>query len=217
MDEVRILIADDHEIIHRGIEDILRNETRYFIEGHAYDGEEAVKLALELKPDIIFMDISMPLINGVEATKIISQKLPGVKIIALTQHEESEYITQMLLAGSHAYLPKNSKKEDLCMAMETVLSGQRYIGQKLSGEIINILSSYESKRIRMDSVKFTRREIEILQKIADDKSNQIIAEELNISLRTVETHRRNMMQKMDVKTVVAMLKYALTNNLIQIK
>ena len=216
MEKVNILIADDHEVIHNGIRDILRSHKNYTIVGNAYDGEEAIEKALELKPDIIFMDISMPKLNGIEAIKIITKKLSNTKILALTQHEENEYIIQILKAGGNGYLLKNSKKEEFIEAIESVIQGKRYLSSKLSERMINnVLEQVSGKIIStQDEVHLTRREIEIIQKIADDKSNQEIADELHLSVRTVETHRRNLMQKLKVNSVVALLKYAAQQNII---
>ncbi|MCD4731912.1 MAG: response regulator transcription factor [Bacteroidales bacterium] len=219
METLNILIADDHEVIHNGIRDILRSYKRYKISGNAYDGEEAIDKALKLRPDIIFMDISMPKINGIEAIRVIATKLPDTKIIALTQHEENEYVLQILRAGGDGYLLKNSNKEEFIDAIESVIQGKRYLSNKLSERMINNVLEQESKQEDSDQheIQLTRREIEIIQKIADDKSNQEIADELHISIRTVETHRRNLMQKLKVNTLVGLLKYASQHNIITFK
>jgi len=216
MEIVNILIADDHQLILNGITDMLKPYKKYKIVGKAMDGKEAVEKALELKPDIIFMDISMPGLNGIEATKIIVEKLPGIKILALTQHDENEYVLQILNAGGSGYLLKNSKKEEFEEAIESVLKGKKYLSREISDQMINDLLHQHSGRRneKNEKIHLTKREIEIIQKIADDMSNQEIADELNISLRTVETHRRNLMQKLKVKTVVALLKYASQHNII---
>jgi len=216
MKKINILIADDHEVIHNGIRDILRSNIRYSIIGNAYDGEEAIEKALQLRPDIIFMDISMPKLSGIEAIKIIIKKLPNTKILALTQHDENEYVVQILRAGGHGYLLKNSKKEEFIEAVESVLQGKRYLSDQLSEQLINnVLEQLSGNEITdQEEIHLTRREIEIIQKIADDKSNQEIADELHLSVRTVETHRRNLMQKLKVNSVVALLKYAAQHNII---
>lgn len=215
METLNILIADDHEVIHNGIRDILRPFKTYNIVGNAYDGEEAVEKALQLKPDIIFMDISMPRQNGIEAIKIIKKKLPNIKILALTQHEENEYIVQILKAGGNGYLLKNSKKEEFIEAIESVMQDKRYLSKQLSEQMINnVIDQVSGENPNGDEIHLTRREIEIIQKIADDKNNQEIAVELHLSVRTVETHRRNLMQKLKVNSVVALLKYATQNNII---
>jgi len=162
------------------------------------------------------MDISMPKLSGIEAIKVITKKLPESKILALTQHEENEYVVQILKAGGHGYLLKNSKKEEFIEAVESVLQGKRYLSNQLSEQMINnVLEQLSDNEITdQEEIHLTRREIEIIQKIADDKSNQEIADELHLSVRTVETHRRNLMQKLKVNSVVALLKYAAQHNII---
>jgi DNA-binding NarL/FixJ family response regulator len=213
---VKILIADDHDLIHNGIKNILRPIKRFKIIGKANNGEEAVRKAMELKPDVILMDISMPVLNGIEATKIITDKFPGIKIIALTQYEEPEYVVQILKSGGCGYLLKNSKKNEFVEAIESVLSGKKVFSKKISEQLINglIHKTTANDKPEEHEIPLTKREIEIIKKIADDMSNQQIADELHISLRTVETHRRNLMQKLNVKTVVALLKYAAQHNII---
>jgi DNA-binding NarL/FixJ family response regulator len=215
MSQIRIVIVDDHEIIHNGITNILKSESSYEIVGHAFNGEDAVKLATELIPDVIFMDISMPVLNGIEAIKQIKTIQNHIKIIALTQHNDSEYIQQVLIAGGDGYLLKNSKKEEFIEAIKTVLENKRFLSYEVSDLLIN--SSLQTKKeTDEEKIRLTSREIEIIKKIADDKSNQEIANELFISLRTVETHRRNLMQKLKVNSIVALLKYAAKQNIIKL-
>ena len=216
MKTIKILIADDHDLIHNGIKNMLRPIKKYKIIGKASNGEEAVQKAMELKPDIILMDISMPVLNGIEATKIITDKFPDIKIIALTQYEEQEYVVQILKSGGSGYLLKNSKKNEFVEAIESVLSGKKVFSKKISEQLINglIHKTTTDDKPEEHEIPLTKREIEIIKKIADDMSNQQIADELHISLRTVETHRRNLMQKLNVKTVVALLKYAAQHNII---
>ncbi|MFK5854872.1 MAG: response regulator transcription factor [Bacteroidota bacterium] len=218
MELVRILIADDHQLILNGISDMLRPIKQYKIVGRACDGEEAVRKALSLKPDLIFMDISMPIMNGIEATKIITQKLPSVKVLALTQHEEREYVKQMIKSGGSGYLLKNSKKDEFIEAIETVMLGKHYLSKQISELMISdIISNEQDSRTNQDEITLTKREKEIVKKIADELNNQEIADILHISLRTVETHRRNIMQKLKVKSVVSLLKYATQHNIISFK
>lgn len=215
MKDIKILIADDHEVIHRGVEDILKSYSHYKIIAHAYHGKEAVSMARDLHPDIIFMDISMPEMTGIEACMLLSAEEPGIKIIALTQFEDNEYVAHFLKAGGKGYLLKNSRKEEFVNAIESVLMDKRYLSYELSNSILEqILDPDPSKE--KSSIHLTRREIEIIRKISEDKSNIEIADELVISLRTVETHRRNIMQKLDAKSVVSILKYAAKHNLIDL-
>jgi DNA-binding NarL/FixJ family response regulator len=215
MEEVRILIADDHQLIINGISDMLRSVKRYKIVGRATNGREAVDKTNDTKPDLIFMDISMPVLNGIEATKLISQKHPSIKILALTQHEENEYVKQILSSGGNGYLLKNSKKEEFIEAIETVMKGERYLSKQISEQMISdMIYTDGDDNSRYKEVTLTRREKEIIRKIADELNNQEIADQLFISLRTVETHRRNIMQKLKIKSVVSLLKYASQHHII---
>jgi len=214
MQKIRILIADDHEIIHRGISEMLHDVLEYEIVGHAYNGKEALDLCCILEPDVLFLDLSMPVMSGLEAINNIRTLRPNIKIIALTQHDQKEYVSQVIKNGGHGYMIKNSLKEDFLEAIITVMRNRRYISFELSEKMLDEAIETGQTAKKTQEIQLTRREIEILRKIAEDKNNQEIAEELNISLRTVETHRRNMMQKLKVKSVVAMLRYALNNRLI---
>lgn len=214
METIRILIADDHEIIHIGISNILKSHKGVQIIGHAYNGVEAVQKAGQLLPDLVFMDISMPEMNGMEATVEILKNNPQIKIIALSQHHENEYVSQILKAGGSGYLLKNSKKTEFFEALEAVSNNKRYLCEELSEQLINATIFNKNPEDQEEKIHLTQREIEIIREISLDKSNQEIAEKLFISVRTVETHRRNLMQKLKVKTVVGLLKYARQHKLI---
>lgn len=216
METIRILIADDHEVIHNGIKDFLRHYKNYVVIGDAYNGREAIEKSLQLKPDIVFMDISMPVLNGIEATREIIEKLPQIKVIAVSQHEENEYVFRFLKSGGFGYLLKNSRKENFIEAIELAIKGKRYVSQDISARMFNHTMKKENQKLQTENLHLTRREIEIVKKIAEEKSNQEIALEMNISLRTVETHRRNIMQKMKVNNVVSLLKKAASLNLIDL-
>ncbi len=218
MEVVNILIVDDHQLILNGISDMLRSVKHFKIIGRASNGKEAIEKVISLQPDVIFMDISMPIMNGIEATGIISKQFPNIKILALTQHEESEYVQQILSLGGSGYLLKNSRKEEFVDAIVAVMEGKRYLSRQISDQMINDLLSPKAEVKEVSKlVPLTRREKEIIIKIADELSNQEIADELFISLRTVETHRRNIMQKLKVKSVVSLIKYAAQHNIIDLK
>lgn len=210
MDRKKVLIVDDHELIHKGISDILVNLQEYILVGQAFSGEEAVQKTRELEPDIILMDISMPGGNGIDASRKILSTHPGIKIIALSQHDSKEYITQMLDAGCLGYLLKNSRKDEIISALEMVSRNKRYINPQM----IDLFMSERNKD--PDKIKLTRRELEVLSSISEGKNNPEIAEALNISVRTVETHRRNLMQKLKVNSVVELIKKGVKLKLIEI-
>lgn len=219
MDRIKILIVDDHQLIINGIKVMIESVENFQIIGECNDGNSAVELANKLQPNVIIMDISMPGISGIEATKLILKNNTEIKILALTQHEESEYVLQLLNAGGFGYLLKNSRKEEFIEAIFSVSKGVKYFSKKISNLLLNNLletNPTENSTVRT-KITLTKREREITQKIAEEMSNQQIAEQLNISLRTVETHRRNIMQKLNVKNAVSLVRYAVQHNLVSLK
>ena len=217
MKRIKILIVDDHDLIINGIKSLLASIDSFHIIGEAMNGQQAVEQSIKLNPDVIIMDISMPIMSGIEATKIILEKLPNIKVLALTQHEDSEYVKQVMKAGGSGYLLKNSKKADFVKAINDVYEGKSYFSKKISELLLNNLIDNEPNKDEDENkINLTKREKEIIQKIASELNNTQIADELNISLRTVETHRRNIMQKLDMKNVVSLIKYAVSNNLINL-
>lgn len=215
MTKIKILLADDHNIIIDGIKAMLIKNPEIEIIGEAKNGNEAIELANTLVPDIIIMDISMPNKSGIEATKQIKENNKSIKIIILTQHENKEYVIQLFKVGADGYLLKNSKKTELLEAIKTVYNGEKYIGKHASLSLIAFDDSKNTFEQR-ENVSLTKREIEIIKMIAEDLSNQEIANNLNISTRTVETHRRNLMQKLDIKSAVALVRYAIQHKIINI-
>ena len=218
MEKIKIIIVDDHQLIVNGLKVMLEPFDGFEIIGEANDGSMAVAMAAELKPDVIIMDISMPVLSGIEASKRNLQNNPEIKILALTQHEDNEYVLQMLNAGGYGYLLKNSRKEEFIEAILSVFRGEKYFSKKISNLLLNnllpdkkIVTEENNKKITL-----TKREKEITKKIAEEMSNQQIANNLNISLRTVETHRRNIMQKLNVKSAVSLVRYAVQSQLISL-
>lgn len=216
MKTIRILLADDHSIILDGIRAMLESNTSIEIIGEAKNGAEVIEIASKLNPDVIIMDISMPVLSGIEATKEIKKINNKIKIIILTQHENNEYIVQLFKVGADGYLLKNSKKTELLEAIKSVMINERYVGKNASKLLINNYSQSSDKSNDDKKVTLTNREVEIIKMIAEDLSNQEIGEKLKISTRTVETHRRNIMQKLNLKSAVALVRYALQNNLIKL-
>jgi len=217
MNKIKILIVDDHNFIVEGIVAMLKNNKDIEVIGTANSGKEAILKFESLNPDIIIMDISMPDISGIEATKIIINKQPLAKIIALTQHEDSEYISQFFKAGGVGYLLKTAKKNEFLEAIDKVNNGIKYISNSASTIIVeSLISPTKDENTKEIKIPLTSRELEIIKLIATDLNNIEIADKLNISIRTVETHRRNIMQKLNVKSVVALIRYAIQNNIITI-
>jgi len=219
MKKTKILVADDHELILRGIRMMLDSFPELEIIGEATRGNEAVEKAKELLPDIVFMDISMPDLSGIEACRQILRNNRRIRVIALSQHENNEYVYQMLLAGGSGYMLKNSTKEEFLTAIRNVMAGDKFFSQRISELMItDLMHRKESENVsEPHHIHITQREKEIIQMIANDLSNQEIGDKLHISLRTVETHRRNIMQKIKVKSVVSLLKYAVKHGIITLR
>jgi len=216
MNKIRILIADDHVLILKGIQSTLQLVDNLEIIGEATNGVEAVEKALFLKPDILLIDITMPRLSGIEACRQITSQNREIKVIALSQHEDEAYVYQIIKAGASGYLLKNSTREELVTAIKTVLSGEKYFSPQVSDRLINDLFSKkdrEQSSVEQD-VHLTQRELQIIRMIAEDLTNQEISERLSISLRTTETHRRNIMLKLKVNSVVALVRYAFKHDLI---
>lgn len=218
MKKIKILIADDHKLIIDGIKSMLNSIEEFEIIGEAQNGQEAVDFALELHPDVIIMDISMPKLSGIEASKLILEKNKEIKIIALSQHEDNEYVLKVLEVGGVGYLSKNSKKSEFIEAIKTVIGGEKYFNKKIYEMMIGRMMNQKEheKQKTLSDIQVTTREKKIIQLIANELSNQQIAEKLCISLRTVETHRRNVMQKLNVKSAISLIKTAAQFNLIDL-
>ena len=210
---IKILLADDHIITRQGLHSLLDNEPDMEVVGQAENGRTAVQMAKELLPDIIIMDVSMPDLNGIEATRQIISQSPSVKIIALSMHSDSLYVSEMLKSGAAGYLLKDCAFEELTEAVRVVTSGKTYLSPSISGVVVDDYLHRLSKSGSSDPDVLTDRERQILQPLAEGKSTKQIALQLHISAKTVETHRRQIMNKLDLHTVAELTKYAIRKGL----
>lgn len=216
MDKIRILLADDHALIRSGIATLLQGNADFSIIGEAKDGEEAVQKAKELNPDVVVIDLSMPKLSGVEATKIIKKKFPNIRVLVLTMHENEEYVYQILKSGAGGYVLKSAGKEELSSAIRAVARGEKFFSPRVSQIMAEgyLRRAEEDELIRrQEDVPLTRREKEILALVANGLTNQQIADQLYISPRTVDTHRTNIMQKLDIHDVVNLVRYAIEHGI----
>lgn len=219
MKNTKILIVDDHEVVRDGLRNILLSLENISIAGEAGNGEDAIKLYTSVKPDLVIMDISMPGMNGIEATRIIKEKDPEAKILILTMHDNQEYLNQIIRSGAKGFILKNTDKEELLEAVKTVASGENFFSKDISKLIIDnyIRSAKEQeKNDGFKEVPLTKREIEILKLIASGYSNQEIANILYISYNTVDTHRKNIMHKLSIKNTAGLVRYAIEKGLISL-
>jgi len=216
MKKIKIVIADDHLLVRTGIISLLKDMPDIEIVGEAEDGQDAVEKAKKLKPDVVLMDISMPGVSGIEATLQIKESNPSIQILILTIYENEEYIFSSLKQGASGVLHKKVSKEELITAIKTLAAGKRYFSHSVSQMMIDsLLDKNDDNNIlnSNDKIFLTKREKEVLYLIANGLSNQEIAARLEISARTVDTHKTNLMQKLNIKTTAALARYAFENNL----
>lgn len=215
MSKMKVLIVDDHVIVREGLRALLETHPDIKIVGEAADGKEALSKVEEVKPDIVLMDITMPGINGLEATRQIKQRNPDVKILVLTVHEGDEYFFKMLTAGASGYFVKGGSSSELVSAMKTVWHGDVYlyptVAKKLLGEYLQRVRAGKNKE---DYGGLTNRERQILKLIAEGDSNQKIAEFLVLSPTTVQTHRAHIMAKLGLHSRTELVKYAIRHGFI---
>ncbi len=212
MNKTRILIADDHQMFRSGIASLLKKELSFEIIGEASDGAEAIRMANEKQPDVILMDIHLPAVNGIAATRAIMSENEGIKILALTSFEEDEYVVNMVKAGALGYILKEAPIEELLIAIKALSKGNSYFAKEVSPKLFARLGQNDYRTRTKESARkmsITEREFEVLKFIADELTNKEIAGQLYISPRTVETHRRNLIQKLKVKNTAGLVKYYL--------
>jgi two-component system, NarL family, response regulator NreC len=224
MKKTRIIIADDHSVVRSGLRLLLQSSPDFTVIAEAEDGEEAVALVDRHKPDVVIMDISMPKLNGIEATGIMKQNDPDMKIIILTVHEDEEYVYQMLRAGASGYVLKSAGKKEIFAAIESALSGERFFSPGISKLIIEGFIKRDKEQLQAQEQmqthskqQLTKREIEVLQYIAQGFTNRKIAEALFLSIRTINTHRTNLMQKLDIHDTARLVRYAIETGLVKLK
>jgi DNA-binding NarL/FixJ family response regulator len=210
---LRILLADDHKITRQGLRSLLEKQQDMEVVAEAENGREAIRLAAEMAPDVVIMDITMPDMNGVEATRQILIKSPDIKIIGLSMHSDTVFVTEMLKSGAAGYLIKDCAFEELVRAIRTVFENKVYLSPSISGVVVEDYIQRLSQTSFTGSDILSDREREVLQLMAEGNSTKRIAAKLHISVKTVETHRRQIMSKLDIHTVAELTKYAIRKGL----
>lgn len=214
MANIRIAIVDDHQIVRDGIRVLIEDEPGFEVAFEAENGKEAITFSKKHSPDVIIMDITMPEMNGIEATELIKEQQPEVKILALTMLSEDQHIRKMIKVGASGYILKNSGKEELLQAIYALIEGKHYFSNDATQSILQeLVHPTVSKTKQPENVNITERELEVLQLIVDEHTNQEIADKLFISVRTVDAHRRSLLQKTNAKNTAGLVKYALKNDL----
>ena len=216
MTKIRILLADDHTVIRLGLKLLLERQADFVVVGEAEDGRKAIQLAESLLPDVIVMDVAMPNLNGIEATRQITTALPKVAVVVLSMHSDESYVMRALKAGAKGYLLKDSAEADLIQAIRTVVTGKSYFSAAVSKMLLeDYVQNLRQRGIEDSYDLLTPREREVLQLAAEGKSNKESAALLNLSAYTVETHRTNLMQKLGLHSVPELILYAVRKGIIR--
>jgi DNA-binding NarL/FixJ family response regulator len=209
---IRVLVADDHTIVRRGLVSLLSLAEGIEVAGEAENGREAVEKSILLNPDLVLMDVSMPLLNGLEATRQIKKKAPHIKVLILSAHDNEEYVQQVAQAGANGYMLKNTSAEELFRGIRTVCAGEDFFSPSLGG--IKSRAQEEDRRRSGARPRLTSREREVLQLVAEGNQHQRIADLLNISVRTVDTHCNNIMRKLNIHDRASLATFAIKNGIV---
>ncbi len=210
MKRIRILLADDHAVVRQGFKMILSAQPDMEIVGEAGNGREAVELADQLHPDIVVMDVAMPELNGIEATRRLAASAPHSRVVALSMHKDSVYVREILRAGARGYLLKDSPAPDLLAAVRAVASGEGYLSPAVSDAVLNDYRRHVTNPVDL----LSSREREVLQMLAEGKTNKEIAVILNLSVYTVDAHRGRIMEKLNLHSINELVRFAVRNGLI---
>jgi two-component system response regulator NreC len=215
MDKIAVLLADDHTLFRESLRSLLRDVECIEVVGEASDGAEAVTKTMQLKPDVVLMDVAMPNVDGLEATRQIKRQNPSAKILILTMYDTEQYIFEMIRAGASGYILKRAPSSELVSAIQTVSRGDAFLYPCVAKKVLNgFLGQLKAGADKEDHARLTDRERQILCLIAEGKANREIADLLGISIRTVKTHRLNLMEKLKVHDRAQLVRYAIREGLI---
>ena len=215
MKRITVLLAEDHPIVRVGFRTLLKHERDIEVVGEAATGRQAVALAKKLRPDVVVMDIAMPLLNGLEATRQIRKALPGTKVLMLSAHNDDAYVDQAIASGAAGFLHKQTSSHDLSRAIREVQNGNTFFSPAIAKRLQDQKSPADSKLLRKRVAHLSSRELEVLQLIAEGRPNKQVADELGISIKTVEKHRQSMMQKLNIHDVAGLTRYAIGAGIIE--
>ena len=206
---IKIFIADDHRILREGLRSLIEKMSDVRVVGDAGNGREAVRLVTERRPDVVIMDVNMPHLNGIEATRLLLKELPAVKVIGLSMYSDKRFVAGMLRAGASGYLLKASAFEELATAVQTVMAGDIYLSPRVTGVVIEDYVGQLNQEKSAPTKTLSPREREILQLLAEGKSSKDVASLLHVSEKTVHSHRQNIMEKLNLHSIAELTKYAI--------
>jgi len=216
MNKIRVLLAEDHTIVRKGLRSLLDSEVGMEVIGEAEDGREAIQMTQQLRPDVVLMDISMPGLNGLEATRQIKERFPEVKVLVLTRHADEEYVFQILRAGASGYVVKKAAPAELILAIQAVCRGDSFLSPSISRPVIEEYIRKAEAMVENSYDRLTDREREVLQLIAEGHSNREIAGLLHVSVKTVENHKASLMDKLHIYGTAELTRYAIRKGVISL-
>ena len=217
MSIIKVVIADDHSLFRDGIKSLINNINGIVVVGEFDNGLDLIEGIVDIKPDVIITDISMPGMSGIDATKKISDEYPEIPVIILSMYNNEDFICNAIKAGAKSYLPKDIRRDDLLAAITAVSKGESYYSREVSETIMkNFINRAKHDQNNESEKSLTKREIEVIKLVSGGLINKEIADKLNISIRTVDAHKSNIMQKLKIKSNVEMVKYAIKNELISL-
>jgi len=214
---VRLILADDHKIMREGLRALLAKQKEIELIAEADSGRGVIELCAQLHPDVVVIDISMPDLNGIDATRQITRQAPDIKVIALSMHSDKKYVKEMLAAGASGYLLKDAAFEELGMAIATVLKNKTYLSPQITDTVVKDYVNDNAPQNSIASTALSAREREVLQLIAEGKSTRDVAAKLYVSVKTVETHRKQIMDKLGLNSIAELTKYAIREGLTSVE
>lgn len=210
---MKVILAEDHGIVREGLRALLKEHSDVEVVAETDNGRDAVRLCSELLPDLVIMDVAMPDLNGIEATRQIRAECPQTKVIGLSMHSSKRFVIDMIEMGAVGYVLKKSVFDELAQAISAVKDNQVYLSPAIAGVVVERILDLKSRRKAQAKTALTPREREVLQLLAEGKTSRDVAQRLHLSVKTVDTHRRNIMEKLDIRTIPELTKYAIREGL----
>jgi len=213
--KIKVLLVDDHPVVRKGLQSCLARQERLKVVGEAADGDEGIKLTRELHPDVVLLDLDLPRLSGLAVTELLRKEAPKVKILVLSVHTNKDYIFRIIQSGAHGYVSKEAAPEELVKAIESVCNGEAFFAPNIAQDALReFITSGGRKR---PFIQLTNREREVLALIAEGQSNKEVANHLGIGVRTIETHRERIMEKLDIHTIAGLTRFAIRNGVISLE